>query len=258
MRTTIVFFLLIFFGRACFSQKQTTTVQQIFIGNTSQVRVSDKWGASFDMQIRSREKYFNGLSQVSSRIGVVYLPNESLKIAAGYFFANNIPRDYHKAVFQVEHTGWQQVSWSTKYPALNINQSLRLEERFRHRVKNESELGVGYGFNYRARYNILFNIPFSRTVIHPSAWAAILYNEIYVNFGKQIVYNTFDQFRTFAGFNYVFSKKANLQFGYMYSFQQLASGNRYRHLYAPRIFYLYNLDLRRKKTSPVKDAHDVS
>ncbi len=258
MKKATIFFLLIILGARCYSQKKATSIQQIWIGNTSQLRFSQKWGASFDLQIRSRGKFFNGLSQVSSRIGLVYLPNESLRLAAGYYFANNIPRDYHNAIFQIEHTGWQQVSWSNKFPRLNINQSVRLEERFRHRVKNEFELGEGYSFNYRTRYNILFNLALSRLAFAPHSFSAVLYNEVYLNFGKQIIYNTFDQFRTYAGLNFALSKKANLQFGYMYAFQQLAAGNRYRHLHAARIFYLYNLDLRRKKNSPVKDAHDVS
>ena len=258
MKPATTFLLLFLFLNSCLSQKQVTSVQQIWLGNTSQVRFSDHWGLSFDVQVRSREKFFTGLSQVSSRIGAVYYLNESIRIAAGYYFADNIPRDYHKAVFQDEHTGWQQISWSAKKPRLNINQSFRLEERFRHRVISETKLGEGYGFNYRTRYNILMNIGLSRKPFTPHTLAAVVYNEVYLNFGKQIIHNTFDQFRIYTGFNYTLTKNANLQFGYMYSFQKLAAGNKYRNLHAARIFYLYNLDLRKKKGTNTKAMHDIS
>jgi len=258
MKPSIILFLFIFFLPKCFSQKQVTSVQQIWLGNTSQLRFSNHWGFAFDLQVRSRENFFQGISQVSSRIGAVYYLNESVRIGAGYYFADNIPRDYRKAVFQDEHTGWQQISWSNKMPRLNINQSFRLEERFRHRIINETKLGKGYNFNYRTRYNILFNIGLARKPFTPHTLAAVFYNEVYLNFGKQIVYNTFDQLRAFGGFNYTITKNANLKFGYLYSFQQLAVGNRYRNLHAVRIFYLYNLDLRKKKTTNTKAMHDVS
>ena len=258
MKNAIIFLLLIFLENSCFAQKQKINVEQIWIGTTSQFRFSNHWGASFDLQLRSREDFFRGLSQVSTRIGLVYYPGETVRIAAGYYFADNIPRDFHKAIFQDEHTGWQQVSWSNKYPRLQVNQSIRLEERFRRRVLSEHELGDGYSFNYRTRYNLLLNIALSRRPFSLKTLASVVYNEIYLNFGKQIIYNTFDQFRTFGGFNYTINKNANLQFGYVYSFQQLIAGHRYRNLHAARIFYLYNLDLRKKKTLNGKPLHDVS
>jgi hypothetical protein len=258
MKSVSIFCLLLFLFHFSYSQKQATSIQQLWLGNTSQLRFSSHWGFSVDLQVRSREKFYKGLSQVSSRMGAVFYVNELVRIAAGYYFADNIPRDYHKAVFQDEHTGWQQLSWSTKYPRLNINQSLRLEERFRHRVLNEKKLGQGYGFNYRTRYNILTNIGLSSKPFTQRALSAVFYNEVYLNFGKQITHNTFDQFRTYAGFSYTITKNANLQFGYLYSFQQLAAGNKYRNLHAARIFYLYNVDLRKKKSTNPKAMHDVS
>ena len=255
---SITITLLILFHQICYCQKQATTVQQVWLGNTSQARFSEKWGMSFDLQVRTRENFFKKVSQVSSRIGAVYYPNEMIRVSAGYYFADNVPRDYHNGVWQVEHTGWQQVAWSNKYPRLNINQSVRLEERFRHRVKNELELGEGFGFNYRTRYNILMSIALGHLAFAPHSLSATVYNEVYLNFGNQITYNTFDQYRIFTGFNYFFSKRASLLFGYMYSFQQLSTGKSYRNLQAARIFYLYNLDLRKKKTEQPKPVHDVS
>jgi hypothetical protein len=75
----------------------------------------------------------------------------------------------------------------------------------------------------------------------------VLSDEVFVNAGKEIVYNSFDQNRFFAGFAYYLNDHDNLQFGYMNVFQQLPSGNRYRSNHVARIFYFHNLDLRKKK-----------
>ena len=74
----------------------------------------------------------------------------------------------------------------------------------------------------------------------------VLNDELHVNFGKEIVYNYFDQNRFFAGFSYQVNAHDNVQFGYMNVFQQLATGNRYRSIHAARVFYFHNLDLRKK------------
>jgi hypothetical protein len=75
----------------------------------------------------------------------------------------------------------------------------------------------------------------------------VVNDELHINFGKQIVYNYFDQNRFFIGFGYQTNKTDQLQFGYMNVFQQLPSSHQYKSINAARIFYFHNLDLRRKK-----------
>jgi hypothetical protein len=108
-------------------------------------------------------------------------------------------------------------------------------------------LADGYNFNYRLRYNFLWQIPI-HAEIKKGTFSFILNNEIFINFGKQIAYNYFDQNRFFAGLAWHTSETDNLQFGYMNLFQQLPAGNRYRSIDAARISYFQNLDLRKKKS----------
>src|SRR5262245_45766375 len=125
-------------------------------------------------------------------------------------------------------------------------QWFRLEERFRRKVKDDDELADVYNFNFRLRYNILFQIPLSQKKFEPGTLSFAVNNELHINFGKQIVYNYFDQNRFFLGFAYHTNKTDHLQFGYMNVFQQLAAGNKYRMGHVARIFYFHNLDLRKK------------
>ncbi len=89
-------------------------------------------------------------------------------------------------------------------------------------------------------------VPLSKKGIQPNTLSFVVNDEVHINFGKQIVYNYFDQNRFFLGFAFQTNKTDNLQFGYMNLFQQLASGNHYKMINAARIFYFHNLDLRKK------------
>ena len=125
-------------------------------------------------------------------------------------------------------------------------QWIRLEERYRHKILNDSALAAGYNFNYKIRYNLFWEIPFSQKPTNKLSF--VINDEVHINFGKQIIYNYFDQNRFFAGLKVNISKHDNLQFGYMNLFQQLPSGNKYRNNHVIRLFYFQNLDLRRKKS----------
>ncbi|MBC7904538.1 MAG: DUF2490 domain-containing protein, partial [Gemmatimonadaceae bacterium] len=176
-----------------------------------------------------------------------YYVNDAAKLTAGYAFVNFFPSDNHKKISQPEHRIWQQFQWHTKFQRNRLMQWFRLEERFRRKIKNDSTLSDGYLFNYRVRYNVWYEIPFGKKGVVPGAVSLVLNDEVHVNFGKEIVYNYFDQNRFFLGLKYQFSEHNNIQAGYMNIFQQLAAGNQYRSTHAARIFFFQNLDLRSKK-----------
>lgn len=122
-------------------------------------------------------------------------------------------------------------------------QWIRLEERFRRKTA-EGELTNDYNFNYRIRYNMAFTIPLRGKHVEPGTPFVFMNNEVFVNFGKNIVNNYFDQNRLFAGLGYAFTSHLNAHLGYMYIFQQQPEGNKYISTNAIRLFVFHNLDLR--------------
>ncbi len=225
--------------------KTTTDTRQLWTGYFNQTRLTDKWGVWTDLHLRTKDNYFNNFSQGIVRLGLTYYLNDDAKLTAGYAFINHFPAENHKNISQPEHRLWQQIQWHTKYPKLKLMQWFRLEERYRRKIKNNDELADGYNFNFRLRYNILSQFPLSKKRFQPNTFSFVLSNEVFVNFGKQIVYNVYDQNRFFAGFHYHVNKHDNLQLGYMNIYQQLAAGNQYRSTHAARVFYFHNLDLRK-------------
>ena len=125
-------------------------------------------------------------------------------------------------------------------------QWVRLEERFRRKVQNDSTLAPGYNFNFRLRYNIFLAFALSKNAFAPNTFSFVVNDEVHINFGKEIVYNYFDQNRFFLGFAYYLNPSVNIQLGYMNVFQQLAAGNSYKSINAIRLFVYHNIDLRKK------------
>ena len=241
----ITCFLFLSIAKGFAQTKQTEKLKQVWTGYFNQTRFSDKWGAWFDIQLRTKDDFFDDFSQLLIRPGITYYLNDATKLTAGYAYIRHFPADNHKNVAMPEHRPWQQIQWHTKYTRLRTMQLLRLEERFRRKILNDSTLASGYNFNFRWRYNFLLQYPLNGGQIKAGDFSLIFNDEIHINFGKQIVSNYFDQNRFFAGVAYHVNAHDNIQIGYMNLFQQLSGNSRYRSIHAARIFYFHNLDLRK-------------
>jgi hypothetical protein len=226
--------------------KQHQQAAQTWVGYLNQTRFTNRWGAWLDAHLRTKEDLVSNLSQGILRTGLTYYLSDAAKLTAGYAYVHHYPADGHPYIAQPEHRPWQQLQWHTRYAKTRTMQWLRLEERFRRKVLNDSTLGEGHHFNFRLRYNFLFQVPLTTGDLKANSVSLVVNNEVHINFGKQIVYNYFDQNRFFVGFNYYLNAHDNLQAGYMNLFQQLPAGNRYRTIHAARLFYFHNLDLRKK------------
>lgn len=229
------------------AQKQTTEMEQTWLNYANQTRFSDRWGLWSDVSLRTKQDWVNDFSQIIGRLGLTYYLSNQTKFTAGYAYVHHFPADAHPGVAQPEHRPWQQVQWHNNKPNLRLMQWVRLEERFRRKIKSEEERAEGYNFNYRVRYNLMLAWPLSQRAFEPGTFSAVANNEVLLNFGKEIVYNTFDQNRLFFGFFYHVNKHDQLQAGYMNLYQQLPAGSRYRTVHTARITYFHNLDLRRQQ-----------
>jgi hypothetical protein len=249
-KTVLAILFWIILSHSVYAQtKQTQHINQVWLAYNNQTRFSDKWGMWADLHLRTKEDFFSNFSQSILRFGLTYYLNDVTKLTAGYAYVSIYPGDNHKNVTQPEHRPWQQIQWHTKYGKIRAMQWIRLEERFRRKILNSDALAPGYNFNYRLRYNFLLQVPLSKRAFQPNSFSFVVNDEVHVNFGKQIVYNYFDQNRFFIGFSYQTTKTDYLQFGYMNLFQQLAAGNQYKSINAARIFYFHNLDLRKRGVS---------
>jgi hypothetical protein len=235
-----------FISQISIAQKQIITQEQTWFGYISQFRIADKWSVTADTHLRTKNNFHQDLSTGVLRAGIIYHLNDAVHLAAGHAFFNAFPADGHAKTSRPEHRPWQQVQWLTRYSKLRLQQRLRLEERFRRKVKDEDELDNGYNFNYRARYQIMLSYPLSKQPFYARTLSLYGGQELLLNFGKQIVYNALDHNRLHLGLTYHFNKDDNLQLGYLNIFQQQSSGVRYRMVHVARIYFHHQFDLRKR------------
>lgn len=241
----LVLSLLLVIGQQAFSQtKEFETEEQTWFGYFNQTRFSNKSGMWLDVHQRFSGNFFDRPVLSIGRVGYTYYVNDHVKLTAGYAFAMRYATTGGPNV--PEHRPWQQIQWVEKKSWFNMMQWIRLEERFRQKV-SAGELIDDYSFNYRIRYNIAFTIPLKGKQLVAKTPFLFANNEVMINFGKEIVYNYFDQNRAFIGFGYQFTTHLNAQLGYMYVFQQLPAGNAYLKINAIRLFVFHNLDFRKKE-----------
>ena len=231
------------------AQKQYVLERQLWLGVFNQTRFSEHWGSWTDVHLRLHDQFVGDLFQGVARVGLTYYLTDDVRLTGGYAYVHHYP-DGARTVGHPEHRPWQQVQWFTKFPNARLMQWVRLEERFRQQVVNNTELGSEYAFNYRSRYNTALFLPLTNKGFEPGGLQFLLNEEVMVNFGQQVRYNYFDQNRLFAGLVYQVNKHAQLHAGYMHLFQQLPVGDTYRNQHTIRVFYFHNLDLRHLAAAP--------
>jgi len=250
MKLTVLCILTVLFSPILLAQsKQTETYRQTWVDIFSQNRFSNKWGLWTEGQLSMRNNFTNHFFQSVIRVGAIHYFNETYKLIIGYANVQHFPGDNHKYITQPENRIYEQFQWQTRYPKSRLVQSFRLEERFPRKILNDSTLGDGHSFTYGFRYYIWYDISLGRNVLLPHTWSMVINEEMHLNFGKQVVYNYFDQNRFFLGVKYQLGANNNLQAGYMNLFQQLSSGNKYKSIQAMRMFYVHNLDWRKKQNA---------
>ena len=111
-----------------------------------------------------------------------------------------------------------------------------------------------YDFTYRFRYQFLANIPITKHHYQKGSLSFVASNEIYLNFGKDIVYNTFDQNRLSAGFYYYLNNENIFQFGYTNVYQMFNQKNKFGNVDVIRLSIFNNIDFSKSHHSPQNSA----
>jgi hypothetical protein len=177
------------------------------------------------------------------RAAVNYWIKDNLTVAAGLGQMWVAPTTSGWHHFAIEKRIYQQGQLSSKLGKVGIVQRLRNEQRWQEKIVND-KFTNSYKFTDRIRYLLSLNIPVSKNKYYPSITLA---DELAIQFGKEVVYNTFDQNRIFIGLKQQVCKNLSFDIGYMLVYQEKASGIQYDKNNTFRWFFYYTPDLRKKK-----------
>lgn len=248
MKTFIYIFFFILFhvlGNAQGNQKQIVTEEKTFLGYFNQIRITNRIGTWVDLHHRTTDDFVNRPLQSLARLGLSFYVTEHFRVTAGYCLAYNYPaKGFHSN--RIEHRPWQQLFFKQEYHKVQTIQLLRLEERYIQEILNDVAT-PNFIYTNRLRYSYMLLIPFSKKGIEPKKLFGVVNDEVFVNFGKNIKYNTFDQNRFFLGIGYQIGKNSSMHLGYMNIYQQLASGNNFTESHCVRLFVYHNIDFRKEK-----------
>ena len=210
--------LFVFFYSCLFSQVNSRNVShgnQQWSQYYNRIKLSEKYTLVSDGSFRWK----NNLKEKNLaliRTGLAYNFHESNSVGLG--IASTISYGENR-IRKAELRGWQEIYLNERIKRLSISNRIRLEERYFKNVNN-NELGPGYNFNYRFRYRFYVSIPLNNNIIKDNTFSINIGDEIFLNFGKEIVHSVFDNNRIIAGISYQYNKKLSVTLNYVNQFSQ--------------------------------------
>lgn len=211
MRINLFLFILLFAGSIGVSAQ---TINQssgwLFLMNST--RINEHWGVHFDAQFRTQDEW-DGIRNVLIRPGLTYFINGNNDLTLGYLFTQTFTRLVGTPENTLtEHRIWQQYIHKHKISGINVSHRFRLEQRFMERS------GQANLFAQRFRYFVRFLMPLQKTEqTFDKGLFAALQDEVFLNIQNKEDLNgsLFDQNRAYIAIGYRFSKKLDVETGYM-------------------------------------------
>jgi len=193
-----------------FGQTQNQTSGWFMLLNST--KFSDKWGMHLDVQLRSADQ-LDYLRNVLIRPGLTYYINNKSNVTVGYLLNTTKTEVLGSAdIDLVENRIWEQYILTHKIGSIFTTHRFRLEQRFIEQ-NNGSEV-----FSQRFRYFFRLIQPLKKQTETFSKGAFLaLQNELFFNVQHkdQLSGNFFDQNRAYLALGYRFSKKVDIEAGYL-------------------------------------------
>lgn len=222
MKSTVLFSSLFLIFVNVSGQKSITHQSLYWLRYYQQLKMSSKY--TLHAEIEDRRFIKNNIQHhLINHYRIMYQFANQVDGGGGITFSWQSPQipDQVLRLVVPEIRGAQEVNWAQNLsPKISLAHRFRLDERFIHR-NNGMVLVPGYDFNLRFRYR------FQLSYKPANSLKLKLGDEIMINQGKIIVYNTFDQNRIYLSFEKEFSSSVSLEWTYMHWYQQRPSGNQY-------------------------------
>lgn len=219
-----------------FAQKTVSHENQQWLQYYNETKFNKHWSLLADGGFRWKDG-FDESFQFLVRAGVGYTVNNSVKISSGlaYFGHYN-----DNTLYRVEFRPHQDITLKTNFNNIKLSQRLRIEERFFTLLDDHTN-----SFNVRFRYSISVNLPlFQLSKNNPDTmFLLVVGDEIFINAGKDIVYNVFDRNRLIISPTFQLNKNLSISPTWNNQYAATTSQGLYKHT---QVFWLqvrHNIDL---------------
>jgi len=227
------------------SAKEVRAQNQFWGSLNSTTRLTERLGVIGDFHVR-RNDFLAEPSFYFARLAAHAWVSERLTLSLGYAHVWKGPGCDGCETWTGENRIYQQVQYATAIGKTSVVHRLRNEQRWQETVEADVRTGER-SLSNRVRYQVSFTIPVST---RPEIPSLVLSDEVALQFGSDIVANTFDQNRLFTGIKQRLGRGWSFDLGYMLVYQQKANGYQYDLNHTLRWFVYFTPDLRR-----VRGAH---
>jgi hypothetical protein len=248
MKTIKIFcLLLVCFASKAQTEKNVNHQSLLWTRYYNQLTINNKWSihTEFDNRI------FINTNPIKENLYVLrlqgrYKINANIELGGGfaYFSVNTQDPDVAFDFKIPEYRGQQDITWKQDFGSFTLNQRFQVEERF---IDNSNKDGLLPGTTYFWRFRYRLQGEYSCWKKENQYLKAIVYDELMINGGQNVVKNTFDQNRIYAALQYGVNKNIALELGYLNSFQQRASGVDYFDRDIIRFSFFHKIKLYKKK-----------
>lgn len=226
-RLILAAFLLVFFKSLATAQPVSKNIKHqnlIWLRYSQRLVFNEKWAIYGEIETRRFVSPDRQHQWLIPRLTLYYKTKNNIDLGlSNAVFLHALPQNDHPVeLIRPEIRPHQEISLHQSLGKCKVTHRYIVEERFLHKTK-QGELAPGWDFNLRFRYRIQIQIPVvskeKKIPVHLR-----LYEEIFINSSKKMVYNIFDHNRLYAGFSFKFSDQWSSEIGYINWFQQQPSG----------------------------------
>ena len=232
-------------------EKEISTSDGVWLGFYTKYHFNDKWAYYGEYHVRTRNG-FDQMGQVYLRFGATYKIAKYLDLTVGfvnpYYWAPH-PEDPNVDRVVPQYRTWQQAVLATPFDHIKVLHQLRIEQRFRRDFVKDSP----YELTHRFRYKLTTFIPLNHKDFGPHTLFLAIYEEIFIQAGKSVVYNHLEDNRAFLGLGYNLSPALQIQGGYMYSFRHNGAPHRYENRHIFRFSVYHHLDFHLERQPKARD-----
>lgn len=244
----VIAVIAVFAGRPATGQngKDVMTQRLIWFGYHNKFRFNDSW--MIVTEIEDRWYVFPGRHSewVLPRIALIRESASGWNTGLGFaHFRQSAPERAESDVSYVrpEFRPHLEASHISKpgERRFSIDHRYKVEGRFIRKTLPEGLAG-GYTFHVRVRYRMQVSCFLVKTESGQGTLTAKMYDEIMVNFGKNILYNLFDQNRLGVALNYGLKKGLQFQVDFLNVFKERNGGSQYFNQYVERLTVYHTID----------------
>jgi hypothetical protein len=200
---------------------------------------SSPWGLHLEVQNRLSEGD-RDWQQLLLRPGVNYQFAPNLSASLGYAFVRTFPYGEMPAAHRFdEHRSWQQLLYKHEAGGLKWTHRLRLEQRW---IEELQKTGGRYETqNWRGEQRVRYMLRTELPLTEDKRLYVPVWNEVFLNFGPNILGNHFDQNRAFVGLGYQLASHLRLETGYLEQSLQKRGGKNWEHNHTFSVWVSSNL-----------------